>query len=257
MSLSNLTLAQATQVFVDGFCFTRSFTHPFLSERLDTTLWRLYDAPRRRPSDTYRGEEYVAWELPPAEVDRQARALARDKFTICYLLPHGTDDTAMRAAFKSLGYRLGSTEPFLAHDLTDIPTVSERFPVRRVLTTEQAEALAKTAGRRQILPEFLTQNPPPMRQYIALDEAVPQTVGWVSSVAAAGCGWCNSMFVLTAYRRQGIARALLARMLTDDKAAGAAANVLLASHAGAQLYPTVGYTQIGTLYLYTPPRRAS
>ncbi|WP_395088204.1 GNAT family N-acetyltransferase [Armatimonas sp.] len=252
-----ITPATALEVFVEGFCFTRSFTHPFLSERLSENLWRLYDAPRRRPSATYRGEEYVAWELPPAEIDRQARARARDKFTICYLLPTGTGDTAMRAAFKALGYRLMATEPFLVHDLTDIPTVSERFPVQRVLTAEQAEALAKTAGRRQILPEFLTQDPPPMRQYIALDEAVPQTVGWVSSVAAAGCGWCNSMFVLTAYRRQGIARALLARMLTDDKAAGATANVLLASHVGALLYPSVGYQQIGTLYLYTPPRRAS
>ena len=252
-----MTLEHALQVFVDGFCFTRSFTHPFLSERLSENLWRLYDAPRRRPSDTYRGEEYVAWELPPADIDRQARALARDKFTICYLLPTGTDDTAMRAAFKVLGYRLGSTEAFMAHDLVAIPTPPEPFPIVRVQTAEQAEALAKTAGRRQILSEHLLPDPPPMRQYIALDEAVPQTVGWVSSVATAGCGWCNSMFVLTAYRRQGIARSLLARMLTDDKAAGAAANVLLASHAGAQLYPTIGYTQIGTLYLYTPPRRAS
>jgi hypothetical protein len=43
-------------------------------------------------------------------------------------------------------------------------------------------------------------------------------------------------------------------MLTDDKVAGARANVLLASHSGALLYPTVGYQQLGTLYLYTPPR---
>jgi GNAT superfamily N-acetyltransferase len=239
---------------VEGFCFSRSLTHPYLAERLNENLWRLYDAPRHRASDTYRGEEWIAWELPPTDVDRLARAHAQSKFMVCYLVPLGQSDITIRAEFKALGYRLGSTEPFFAHDLATLPTPPTPFPIVRVETVEQAEALNKAAGRKQLLPELLTQAPPPLRVYTALDEAVPQLIGWVTSIAAAGCGWCHSMFVLTAYRRQGTARALLARMLTDDKAAGAKANVLLASHSGALLYPTVGYQQLGTLYLYTPPR---
>lgn len=254
MSASKLSLEQAVEVFVEGFCVTRSFTHPFVAERLTPTLWRLHDAPRKRPRDPYRNEELIAWELPPTEVDRLAQAHAQGRYLICYLLPKGTDDRAMRAEFKALGYRLGSTEPFFVHDLAALPTHTTPFPVSPVTTLEQLDALTKAAGRRQLLPAFLTQDPPPMRGYIAEDTAVPQLVGWVSRVAAAGCGWCHSMFVLPAYRRQGIARALLARMLTDDRACGATASVLLASHSGALLYPKVGYQQIGTLYLYNPPR---
>lgn len=62
------------------------------------------------------------------------------------------------------------------------------------------------------------------------------------------------MYVLLEYRRRGIAKALMTRMLKDDAAAGTIANILLASHAGAKLYPVVGYRQIGQLYAYTPPR---
>lgn len=64
------------------------------------------------------------------------------------------------------------------------------------------------------------------------------------------------MFVKAEYRRRGIARALLTRMLRDDRAAGTAASVLLASHAGSALYPTVGYETIGALLMFAPPKDA-
>jgi len=48
--------------------------------------------------------------------------------------------------------------------------------------------------------------------------------------------------------------AVLSTPLTDDRAAGFQANVLLASHAGSRLYPTVGYQTIGELLMFVPPR---
>lgn len=65
------------------------------------------------------------------------------------------------------------------------------------------------------------------------------------------------MYVAPAYRRHGIARAMLCRLLRDDRAAGIALAVLLASHAGARLYASVGYTQIGTLLFFTPSRTST
>ena len=62
------------------------------------------------------------------------------------------------------------------------------------------------------------------------------------------------MFVEPDFRRRGIGKSLLLRMLRDDRAAGATLSVLLASHAGALLYPTVGYQEIGKLLLFTPRR---
>jgi predicted acetyltransferase len=61
-------------------------------------------------------------------------------------------------------------------------------------------------------------------------------------------------FVVPSHRRRGIARALLTRMLADDKAYGAQANILLSSYAGAKLYPTVGYEEIGELLMFAPPK---
>jgi len=72
-----------------------------------------------------------------------------------------------------------------------------------------------------------------MRQYMATDQGTP--VGWVGSVVVGAYAWCTSMFVIPAYRRRGIARSLLTRMLRDDAAAGAQASVLLSSHAGGRL----------------------
>jgi GNAT superfamily N-acetyltransferase len=87
-----------------------------------------------------------------------------------------------------------------------------------------------------------------VRQYVAMDGQ--RIIGWVRSVEAGGSRWCSNMHVVPAYRRRGIARAMMARMLKDDRQAGAEANVLTASHVGAKLYPVVGYEHLATLYVY-------
>ena len=244
---------RAINVFVHGFAFTRSFTHPYLAETLADRVQTLRDAPRR--SGGYRAEEVVAWGVPPAELDVVAREKARGHFRVCYLLPTEVPDAEIRASFKTLGYRLGATEELMIHRLAGLAPSDGPRPIVRVTIEEEAERLAKAARRRQILPEHLTADPAPMRQYVALGGSTP--VGWVGSVVVGDCTWCTNMFVEPACRRQGIARALLTRMLADDRDAGATANVLLASHAGSKLYPTVGYETLGTLYLFTPPKEHS
>lgn len=246
----------ALRVFVEGFAFTRSVTHPYRVEVLGPGQWRLHDAPRRRASDTYRSEEFIVEGLAPAAVERLVRERAAGPFRVGYLLPEGEPDTALRAAFKALGYRLHATEALMAHDLQALPHVPEPYPISRVTSLAQADVVNQAMGRRTLLPEHLEGNPPPLRQYVAWETLETTPVGWVTSIAAAGCGWCSNLWVEPAFRRQGVARALLAQLLTDDKAAGAQANVLLASHTGAHLYPTVGYQRLGTLYVYTPPRTA-
>ncbi len=93
---------------------------------------------------------------------------------------------------------------------------------------------------------------PPLRLYAA--ECAGEITGWVESIVCPAGTWCASMFVQPAHRRQGIASALLATMLRDDRRTGAPGNVLLATHAGAKLYATLGYRQLGTLLLYTPQK---
>jgi predicted acetyltransferase len=81
-----------------------------------------------------------------------------------------------------------------------------------------------------------------------------EIVGWVRSIVVGNATWCSNMYVIERYRRRGIGRTLMCRMLRDDREHGAKSAVLLASHTGAKLYAAVGYEQIGTLLLFTPKR---
>lgn len=248
--MESITIEHAINVFVHGFAFTRSRTFPYLVKRISDNVWRLHDAARR--SGDYRTEEFVAYGLSAAELDAIVERESAGRNRLCVIRRPDESEEELRADFKNQGYRLNTTEPFMAHDLRKIEPVNEPLPVVSVTTLEQASALAKAVGCRQMRPEYLTADPPPMRQYAVMDGDTP--VGWVASIPVCGSAWCSNMLVQPAYRRRGIARALLTRMLKDDREAGAQWNVLLASHTGARLYPTVGYDTIGELFMYSRVR---
>lgn len=243
-------LSGAIETFVRGFSVTRSFTHPYVAARVGP-VWVVRDGPRRR-ADEYRREEWVAHGVGPSEVDRIARAHTRGRFAVCAIRTTEEPAGPLRDAFKARGYRLQTTEPFFVHRLRRIPRVAAPFPVRRVGTEAEADRLAKAVGRRQLLPEHLLPGSP-IRQYFAHDG--DRVIGWVKSITVGDRAWVSSMEVVPPYRRRGVATSLLARMLRDDRSAGLARSVLLASHAGALLYPRVGYEQIGELMMFTPGRR--
>jgi GNAT superfamily N-acetyltransferase len=235
------------EVFVKAFALGRAFTHPCDAQRVGP-LWVIRDAPRKRATD-YRREEWVAHHVAPPEVDATARREARGRFCICAMRDADEPDQPLRDAYRALGYRLGATEALMRHSLARVPRVPQPIPVMRVLTPALADRLAKTVGRRQILPEHLTPDAP-IRAYAAL--AGKRIVGWVRSIVVGDSTWVSNLHVAPKFRRQGIGRAMLAQLLRDDRAGGSRQSVLLASHVGAMLYPTVGYEQVGDLLLYTP-----
>src|SRR5687768_12957666 len=160
-----ITLDRAIEVFARGFAFTRSFTHPYVAEQVDG-VWVVRDAPRKNAKD-YRNEEWIAHGVPPREHDRVARRHTRGRFAICAIHSIDEPDEPLRSGFKSLGYRLGHTEPFMIHRLKDIPNPKSPATVERVTTQELADRLAKAARSKQILPEHLSSKNPPLRQYVA------------------------------------------------------------------------------------------
>src|SRR5205814_4495540 len=193
------------------------------------SVWRLADAPRRRAAD-YRREEFVALDVEPAHVHRVARSAARGRFAICAIRRIDQADVSLRAAYKALGYRLQATEAFMVHPLKRVPKGAEPLPVCRVHTKDLADRLARAARSRQVLPEHLAADSA-LRQYVAMDGERP--IGWVRSIRVDLDGggratWVSNMMVEPRYRRRGIGRSLLARMLRDDRAGGAEASVLLA-----------------------------
>lgn len=247
-------ITHAIEAFVRGFTFTRSITHPYVGEQIGE-LWSMRDAPRSGKSPRYRTEEWVAHGIAPSEIDQFVREQTRGRFTLCTICADSESDEEMRADFKELGYRLNTTEPLMVHSLQEIPTFERPVRLERVTTLAMAERLNKAARARQLLPEHLPSDgslETPIRQYVAL--ADDEIVGRVASVVTGEDTWVSNMYVTPEFRRRGIARSLMGQMLLDDRTAGARQSVLLATHTGAKLYPVVGYEQIGTLYIFTPPR---
>lgn len=246
MGTANDVLHHAIEVFARGFCFTRSFTHPYLAERVGD-IWVVRDAPRKRGD--YRREEWIAHGVTPKVIDETARKHTRGRFAVCAIYGVDESDLPLREGFKALNYRLGGTEPIMVHELKRIPHFDSPVEIVRVRTEDLAARVNKAARFRQVLPEHLAADKP-LRQYVALADDKP--VGWVRSIDVEQATWCADMYVVPEFRRRGIARAMMARMLRDDRAHGSELAVLTASHAGAKLYPLVGYNQIGMLMLYTP-----
>jgi GNAT superfamily N-acetyltransferase len=252
MTARPIDLDAAMAVFAHGFAYTRSRTHPYLAERRGA-LWVLRDGPRRHGNA--RTEEWLAPGGDPAQVVAQVLAEARGRHALCVLHPQPTSHDALRDAYKAHGCRLLRTEPLMVHELRELPDFAAPpgIGVERVTTVELAERLRRAAGQTQIAPADLPDTSP-HRQWLALDGDVP--VGWVGSVQTAAGAWCSNLYVLPDWRRRGIGRALMSALLADDRARGAALAVLLASHAGARLYPVVGYRQVGTLLVMSPTGRA-
>ena len=171
---------------------------------------------------------------------------------MCALHRLDESDEPLRTGFKALNYRLVSTEAMMAHTLKRIPRFAAPARIERVATQDLAERLNKAAGSRQVLPDHLSKDAP-LRQYVALVDDQP--VGWVRSIDVGHATWCSNMYVDPAFRRRGIARAMMSRMLRDDRAAGSKLAVTTDTHTEAMVYPLVGYRQIATVMAYTPKKR--
>lgn len=240
-------LSDIIEVFVEGVCAGRSRTHPFESHRVGD-LWVLRDAPRRNPRDL-RLEEWVACGQMPARVDAVLRREAQGRCALSAISRDRDDGEKTRDAYKQLGYRLLRTEPLFVHRLRRIPAFEAPVEIVRVDTPELAARFGVATRTRPMKPELLAPDAP-QRQYVALDGKA--IVGWVRSVDTTKGTWVADMKVIERCRRRGIARAMLSRLLRDDRSLGSRMSVLTASHTGALLYPHVGYEQVGILWLFMP-----
>jgi GNAT superfamily N-acetyltransferase len=241
----------AIEVFVRGHSAGKSRTFPCLASRVGP-LWVMRDALRKNPRD-YRKEEWITYGVDASEVEAIVQRHRRGRFFLCVMVEEGEPDAPTRTVYKSLGYRLLSTEGFFVHRLQRIPKSPTPLSIERVRTPGLAVRLAKLTRTRPLSSDLLGDKAP-VRQYVALDGE--EIVGRVRSVDAVGATWCADMFVNPSHRRRGIAHSLLSRMLRDDRARGSKCSVLTASHTGALLYPHVGYVRIGTLFMFVPRRAA-
>ena len=97
-------MQQAMEVFARGFAFTRSFTHPYLPERVGD-LWVVRDGPGKKGD--FRREEWIAQGVTPRKVVQAAHKRARGHYCICAIYGVDEDDAPLREGYKALDYRLG------------------------------------------------------------------------------------------------------------------------------------------------------
>src|SRR5258705_4242423 len=151
------SIEHAIQVFLRGFTFVRSVTHPYLAERVGG-LWVMRDGQRRRGE--YRNEEWVVYGPGPNAADRVARKHARGRFELSVIHEVGEPDEDLRSNYRELGYRLGETEPLMVHRLGKIPNFKAPagVEIQRVVSAEMAGRLAKATKSRPIPVEDLQED---------------------------------------------------------------------------------------------------
>ncbi len=242
----------AIETFAGGWCYTRSFTHPYVATRLTPQVLQLHDAPRSNPNADVRRDEFVCFGCSPTEALEISASAAIGNFAVCFVLPIGVDDTEVRKEFKALGCRLGATEAFMDNTLTHIEATEPIIPIVRIADQAHADAIGKAWRRKQILTPDIGNENAIHRVYTIHDGE--KFIGSCGSIRVGDASWISNLYVDAAYRRKGLGTALMTRVMADDRARGINKSVLLASHTGALLYPNLGFAQIGTLYIYNPPR---
>lgn len=246
-----IDVATAVETFVLGHTKSKSLTHPYEFLKIGP-VWGMRDANRKNPR-LYRKEEWVGYQVAPEVLAGTVAQHTRGWHFLAILLENDDDANFVRDQYKRLGYRLLSTEPLFVHSLQRIPRKTS--PAKVVRMTHESQRLAYAqAARMAPLPVEVMADDSPWRHYLAM--VGPRVVGWVSSIqTSTGATWCTNMVVRQEFRRQGIGSSLLEKMLRDDRIHSAQASVLLSSHTGAWVYPTLGYTLAGILLLMAPAKR--
>lgn len=204
----------------------------------------LQDGPGRKNP---RKSEVITSGIEPAEVVGRIRKIGLGWHFLCHIHADDAEFDAIRAAYKDLGYRAMSTEWVYIHRLQNIPLISSDPPVRLVETAEQAKAIPQRASQPRKFREG-------SRLYAVWDDTTDY--GWVESVPFGEDAWVSGLYVFSDARGRGFGRALMSKLLQDDKAHGVRTSVLVASSDGARLYPHLGYEKIATLQVFCPMERA-
>lgn len=238
-----MTLERAFEVVAKGFAACKGLIDPYVAIPLEGG-WLLRDGPGRKVE---RMRELMVYAMSPVAAVETARL--HRAFVCAYTTPD--DEARTISEYKALGMRLHSREGLFVGETAAAPEYDG--PIARVRDEAGAAAVAKFARTRQIMPKHLVEDDAPIRLYAAFgSDAV---VGMVRSVRVGDAAWVSNLSVRADQRGQGLGRALMSAMLRDDARLGIRYSVLLASPAGARLYPHLAYERIGAVAIFTPVKR--
>ena len=239
-----ISIPDAIEVFVRSFSLAKSKTYPYVPTKVGD-LWIMRDDPPRKKE---RKIEIIAHGPNPADIVKEVEESQVGWHFLCHIHAPDEDFQGIRKQFKELGYRSMSTEWLFAHALANIPIHDSTPPVRPVPDVETLDQINRVTSRPKILR-------PNTRFFSVWDET--KEVGWVTSIPFKDSAWVHDLYVQSEFRGKGYGRALMSKLLMSDRENGVKQSVLLASSAGARLYPYIGYQQIGVLQMFCPITRPS
>lgn len=148
-------------------------------------------------------------------------------------------------------YILIHSETLMACDLRDVHLPDPLPAVMVAQTAAEAEWLNThdPQGIRWIPPDNLAD--PLVRHYAIIADNLPVVRGrnlWLDSAHS----YVSRIYTAGAYRRRGLARILMQRLLADDRARGAHWSILTASTMGSRLYEDLGYRSLGSIHVFHP-----
>jgi hypothetical protein len=233
----------------------KSITYPYVYEHRDD-IYIMRDGVGQKPRRAPRKSEVVAYNLSPDVVLERISGASLGRHFISHM-HSGTDGDleATKEQYKAKGYRYLLSEAMFWHESNEVPHYSCDPPVRRVLSITDSQAISKQRRNKKAIRDAdLLSDSPQHRLYAVIDGA--DAFGWVGSVPFETTSWIADLYVLEKHRGKGYGRALMSAVTSEDRRNGIHTSVLLASAAGARLYPHNGYTQIGTLQLFCPKKNS-
>jgi GNAT superfamily N-acetyltransferase len=230
----------------------KSMTHPYDYYRKDG-LWIMRDVIGSKRQRYSRKSEVVATGLSAHEVIDSIAGENLSQYFISHLHDSDADPQLIKDDYKANGYRLLLSEGFFVHDDKAVPVVECVPPAKRVRSMEESNLIKKERRNKKAVRDVdLAAVHPEHRLYAVMDD--DQAYGWVGSVPFGESSWIADLYVLERFRGRGFGAALMSAVTRQDRQNGVVNSVLLASSAGARLYPHIGYKQIGTLQLFCPKR---
>lgn len=161
------------------------------------------------------------------------------------------DRPGLQGAYESLGYRLDFVEILMARPLTNLPSLDERHEVLWVRGRDRLDWVNHIEGQEDAAARSADLDDPTFRFYVlrqkghtlcrARSARYDETITWVSHV-----------FTDPTYRKQGLAQAVMKKLLWDGAAAGHTFTFLLSTQAGYSLYHHLGYQAIATVLNFVP-----
>jgi GNAT superfamily N-acetyltransferase len=160
------------------------------------------------------------------------------------------DRPDLREIYQRAGYRLDDTETLMACDLA---TLTPLTPSPEVTLVHEDAAdwhnRNDPQGARWAVPANLADLRMAHYAIVRAGQLIARGRNlWLDAQHS----YVSRVYVAEAWRGQGLARALMARLLADDSARGARWSVLTASRMGEQLYAGLGYGALGSMLIFEP-----